>query len=536
MAPVCESAVTLAIAGMSCASCAAHVERALRGTPGVTEATVNLLVETAQVRYDADVLRPAALLDAVRGAGYDAALVSPGRQDAAIDRRETAQAAEHGELRLETLVSASAACLGMILSMPVMSAIAASAHEGAAVPDPLMQWSHRWLAPLVGVALPWLSAADPVALQWALLALTAAVMGWAGRHFYTRAWSALRHHAADMNTLVAVGTGAAFAYSVAATVAPGFFLARGVSPDVYYEAVLFIVSLVLVGQMFEARAKRNTTAALRGLAGLRPATARVLRGGREQELPLAQLAVGDLVIVRPGERLPVDGDVESGATSVNESMLTGESQPVAKRAGDRVIGGSLNGTGLLRYRAARLGADSVLSQIIRLLREAQGSRAPIQRLADRISGVFVPIVLSLAVATFVAWFVAVDQAPLVRAFAAAVAVLIIACPCAMGLAVPTAVMVATGRGAARGVLIKGGEALQRAGAVTTVVLDKTGTVTEGRPRVTNLTVLPLRSARPICLDSSRASSLPPSTRSPTPSSGRPIAGASRAGRCRTSCQ
>jgi Cu+-exporting ATPase len=221
---------------------------------------------------------------------------------------------------------------------------------------------------------------------------------------------------------------------------------------------------------------------------------------------------------------------------VNESMLTGESQPVAKRAGDRVIGGSLNGTGLLRYRAARLGADSVLSQIIRLLREAQGSRAPIQRLADRISGVFVPIVLSLAVATFVAWFVAVDQAPLVRAFAAAVAVLIIACPCAMGLAVPTAVMVATGRGAARGVLIKGGEALQRAGAVTTVVLDKTGTVTEGRPRVTNLTVLPLRSSRPICLDSSRASSLPPSTRSPTPSSGRPIAEASRAGRCRTSCQ
>ncbi|MGE0463544.1 MAG: copper-translocating P-type ATPase, partial [Vicinamibacterales bacterium] len=305
-----------------------------------------------------------------------------------------------------------------------------------------------------------------------------------------RAWSAFRHHAADMHTLVAVGTGAAFLYSVAATLAPGFYLSRGIAPDVYYEAVLFIIALVLVGNMFEARAKRQTSAALRALAGLQPPTARISRGGRDLDVPLAEVVAGDLVLVRPGERVPVDGDVVDGASAVDESMLTGESVPVAKSAGDAVIGGTINRTGALRYRARNLGADSVLSRIIRLMRDAQGSRAPIQRLADRVSGVFVPVVLSLAVATFVVWFIAADQAAPVRAFAAAVSVLIIACPCAMGLAVPTAVMVSTGRGAQAGLLIKGGEALQRAGDVTTVVLDKTGTITEGRPGVTRTALAP----------------------------------------------
>ena len=242
--------------------------------------------------------------------------------------------------------------------------------------------------------------------------------------------------------------------------------------------------------MFEARAKRQTSTALRALANLQPRTARVVREGRDVDVPLAEVVRDDVVIVKPGERLPVDGVVVSGGSAVDESMVTGESVPVPKQAGDAVIGGTINRTGALRYRARNLGADSVLSQIIRLMRDAQGSRAPIQRLADRISGVFVPVVLSLAVATFVVWFVAVDQAPFVRAFAAAVAVLIIACPCAMGLAVPTAVMVSTGRGAQQGVLIKGGEALQRAGDVTTVVLDKTGTITEGRPAVTRLSLAP----------------------------------------------
>jgi Cu+-exporting ATPase len=311
-------------------------------------------------------------------------------------------------------------------------------------------------------------------------------MAWAGRHFYTRAWAAFRHHSADMNTLVAVGTGAAFLYSVAATVAPGFFLARGVAPDVYYEAVVFIIALILLGNALEARAKRQTSSALRALVHLQPKTARVVRGGVEADVPVEEVRAGDEVVVRPGERVPVDGEVIAGSSAVDESMLTGESLPVKKEPGDRVIGATINKTGAFRLRATTLGADGMLAQIVRLMRDAQGSRAPIQRLADRLSAVFVPVVLQLAIATFVVWFVAADAAPGVRAFAAAVAVLIIACPCAMGLAVPTAVMVSTGKGAELGVLIKGGEALQRAGDVRVVVLDKTGTITEGRPTVTDV--------------------------------------------------
>ncbi|MGH7632955.1 MAG: copper-translocating P-type ATPase, partial [Gemmatimonadaceae bacterium] len=300
------------------------------------------------------------------------------------------------------------------------------------------------------------------------------------------------HHSANMNTLIAVGTGAAFVFSVVATVWPEFFIARGVAPDVYYEAVIFIIALILVGNALEARAKRQTAAALRALGRLQPPTARVLRDGVEVELPVEAVRAGDLIVIRPGERLAVDGDVVSGESAVDESMLTGESLPVRRAAGDRVIGGTINTTGSIRYVATTLGADSVLARILQLMRDAQGSRAPIQNLADRISAVFVPVVLSIAVATFVIWFIASPTAPVVRGFAAAVAVLIIACPCAMGLAVPTAVMVATGRGAELGILIKGGEALQRAGTLHTVVLDKTGTVTEGHPAVTD--VVPVRGA------------------------------------------
>ena len=317
-------------------------------------------------------------------------------------------------------------------------------------------------------------------------------MAWAGRHFYVRAWSAFRHHSADMNTLIAVGTGAAFLYSALATVVPDFFLSHGVQPDVYYEAVVIIIALILTGNAFEARAKRRTSAALRALAQLQPKTARVIRDDHEMDIPIEQVRDNDMVVVRPGERVPVDGEIVSGHSALDESMLTGESMPVEKQTGDRVIGATINGTGAFRYRATTLGADSVLAQIVKLMRDAQGSRAPIQKLADRVSAVFVPVVISLSIATFVVWFIAVHAtggvagAATVRAFAAAVAVLIIACPCAMGLAVPTAVMVSTGKGAELGILIKGGEALQRAGDVTTVVLDKTGTVTEGKPTVTDV--------------------------------------------------
>jgi Cu+-exporting ATPase len=346
----------------------------------------------------------------------------------------------------------------------------------------------EWLMPGLHRALPWLFLIKSTGLSYALLIMTVGVMGWAGRHFYVRAWSALRHHAADMNTLVAVGTGAAFVYSMFATVAPEFFHAAGVQPDVYYDGVIFIIALILTGNALEARAKRQTSDALRTLVNLQPKLARVFRENGEFEVAVEALQQGDVILVRPGERLPVDGEVLTGVSTVDESMLTGESVPVVKQAGDRVIGGTINKTGAFRYQATTLGSESVLASIVRLMRDAQGSRAPIQKLADQVSAVFVPIVLSLSVATFVVWFVTAGMGSSLHAFQAAVAVLIIACPCAMGLAVPTALMVATGKGAALGILIKGGEALQRASDVTTVVLDKTGTVTSGQPTVTDCMV------------------------------------------------
>jgi len=323
--------------------------------------------------------------------------------------------------------------------------------------------------------------------DYALLALTLGILAWAGRDIYRRAWTATRHGSADMNTLVALGTGAAFLYSLIATIAPSLFARNGIAPDVYYEAVIFIIGLVLAGRAIEARATRKTSDALRRLVTLLPPLARVEADGAWVEKPLDQVRSGETVVIRPGERIPVDGVLLEGESEVDESMLTGEPLPVAKTSGDTVVGGTVNTTGSFRYRATSVGADSVLARIVALMRDAQSSRAPIQRLADQVSAVFVPSVVVVAIATFIAWYAIAGSAGLPRAIAAAVSVLIIACPCAMGLAVPTAVMVATGRGAELGLLIKGGEALQRAGDVNTVVLDKTGTVTEGTPAVATVT-------------------------------------------------
>ncbi|MFL5581880.1 MAG: heavy metal translocating P-type ATPase [Gemmatimonadaceae bacterium] len=487
-----EETLRIPVTGMTCAACSARVQRTLQKQAGVSDANVNLMMKTATVRYDPAAVTPDRLVEAIRATGYGAELASPDQtafeEQAARDR---AQDEEFRELRTKALVSGIVGVLAMLVSMPLMSGMMEGAtrhsHQSA---DPLMRWAMEHLDPALRGAMPWLYAVDATAITWTLLFVTLGVMAWAGRHFYTRAWSAFRHHSADMNTLVAVGTGAAFLYSVVATTAPRFFLSRGLAPDVYYEAVVIIVALILTGNAFEARAKKRTSSALRSLAQLQPRTARVVRMDQEVDAPIETLESGETVVVRPGERVPVDGTVLEGESAVDESMLTGESLPVPKEAGDAVIGGTINRTGAFRYRATTLGADSVLARIVRLMRDAQGSRAPIQRLADRISGIFVPVVLSIAIATFVAWYVAAEQAPAGRAFAAAVAVLIIACPCAMGLAVPTAVMVATGKGAELGVLIKGGEALQRAGDVRTVVLDKTGTVTEGRPTVTDVVAAP----------------------------------------------
>ncbi|HEY9428682.1 MAG TPA: heavy metal translocating P-type ATPase [Gemmatimonadaceae bacterium] len=483
-----REAITIPVTGMTCAACQARVQRTLAKQPGVEDAAVNLMMQSASVTYDPALITPDDLVHAIRKTGYGAELASPDQTAfEEQEERDRAQAEETGVLRRKAIASGVAGILAMLISMPLMSAI----HRGSGVvADPFMRWSMETFTPALRDALPWLYAIPAAVLSYILLFLTIGVMAWAGRHFYTRAWAAFRHHSADMNTLVAVGTGAAFLYSLVATLAPGFFVSRGIAPDVYYEAVIIIIALILTGNMFEARAKGRTSSALRALVKLQPRTARVLRDGVEIDLPAEQVVRGDTVIVRPGERIPVDGQVTGGRSAVDESMLTGESLPVEKGIGDGVIGGTINGTGSFRYTATTLGSDSVLARIVKLMRDAQGSRAPIQRLADRVSGIFVPVVISIAIATFVIWFVAAGAAPGVRAFAAAVAVLIIACPCAMGLAVPTAVMVATGKGAELGVLIKGGEALQRAGDVTAVVLDKTGTVTEGKPTVTDVVLAP----------------------------------------------
>ncbi len=489
--PVGAQRIVIPVSGMTCAACQSRVQRTLQKTDGVADATVNLMMANATIAFDPATITPQALVDAVRASGYGAELPVPDRsameEQTAQDER---QELEFVELRTKAWVSAVVGAIAMVVSMPLMGGVD-GAHHGP-VADPFMQWTMTQLTPTLERAMPWLYAIPAWVLSYGLLVVTLVIMAWAGRHFYTRAWSAFVHHAADMNTLVAVGTGAAFVYSVAATLAPGVFLANGVMPDVYYEAVIIIIAFILTGNAFEARAKRNTSVALRALAQLQPRTARVERGERTDDLPIGTVLRGDVVQVRPGERVPVDGEVIDGESAVDESMLTGESLPVAKSVGDRVIGGTINRTGAFRYRATTLGEASMLAQIVKLMRDAQGSRAPIQRLADRISSIFVPIVMSIAIATFVTWFVVLHAGggsageAMVRGFAASVAVLIIACPCAMGLAVPTAVMVATGKGAQLGVLIKGGEALQRAGNVTTVVLDKTGTVTEGRPSVTHL--------------------------------------------------
>jgi len=439
------SSISFPVTGMTCAACQARVQRALAAVPGVTDASVNLVTRNAAVHYNPSSVTPQRLIEAVRATGYDAELRPADAELLAVDSAaDDGEAREARELAIKASVSVIAGIVGMLLSMLFMG---------------------------------------NSAINYLLLVMSIGVLLWAGRDIYRRAWKALTHRSADMNTLVALGTGSAFVYSVVATVAPSLFARNGIAPDVYYEAVIFIIGLVLAGRAIEARARRKTSEALHKLVTLLPSTARVERGGAWIDTPLSQVVSGDTVVVRPGERVPVDGTIIEGTSDIDESMLTGEPLPVSKTIGGQVVGGTLNTTGAFSFRATSIGADSVLARIVKLMRDAQSSRAPIQRLADRVSAVFVPVVVSIAVVTFLAWYFLADTAALPRAIAAAVSVLIIACPCAMGLAVPTAVMVATGRGAELGLLIKGGEILQRAGDVDTVVLDKTGTVTEGMPSV-----------------------------------------------------
>jgi Cu+-exporting ATPase len=477
--------VDIPVTGMTCAACQSIIERTLAQQPGVQDATVNLMLNNATVTFDPHITSTAALVESIRGTGYGAEM--PASVDSVLETQQLSseqQQREYRNLSLKAWVSVIAGVIAMIVSMPLMSISAASGMQH--VRDPFMSWSARVLDPAMRAMVPEIYSFSAGSLRWFLFALSAFIVAWAGRGFYTRAWSALLHKTADMNTLVALGTGAAFLYSAAGTIAPGFFLAHHIAPDVYYEAALLIIALVLTGNTLESRAKGRTANALRKLVELQPKTAHVKRDGVEIDLPLDQIRHGDIILVRPGDRIPADGIVLSGNTTVDESMLTGESMPVEKSVQHRVIGGTLNQRGSLEYRATALGAESMLAQIVCLLRNSQSSRAPVQRLADRISAVFVPSVLVIAILTFAAWRWYLPAAGIMQACAAAVTVLVIACPCAMGLAVPTAVMVATGRGAAFGLLIKGGEALERLEKVDTVVLDKTGTITAGRPDVTDI--------------------------------------------------
>ena len=435
--------VHINVGGMTCAACQAHVQHALEEVHGVEKAAVSLMTNDATVVFDPEAVAPPVLLKAIRETGYDADLPTPGKTAfEEQEERERVEVAEARSLSIKAVVSLALGAIAMAVSM---------------------------------------KESGDARTNWILLAVTLFVMAWGGRRIFASAFTATIHGASGMDTLIALGSGAAVLYSAAATIAPDFFRSHGIAPHTYYEAAVLIVAFVLTGRALEARAKHQTTGALRALIGLQSPTARVSRDGIESEIPVAEVHPGDLVVVRPGEKLAVDGIVADGGSFVDESMLTGEPAPVEKRTGDAVTGGTMNTTGSFRYRATTLGEASVLARIVSLMHQAQASRAPIERLADRISRVFVPAVCALAILTFAGWMLV--NRDFTQAAVSAVAVLIIACPCAMGLAVPTAVMVATGRGAGMGLLIKGGEALEKLRRVDTVVLDKTGTVTEGKPRV-----------------------------------------------------
>jgi len=454
-----EREIELAVRGMHCASCVARVESELAAVPGVTAASVNLASETALVHALPGTAGARDLVEAVRQAGYHASPITGATREEEARRAERAR--EEARLGRRFWIA-------LVFTAPLV----------------VFEMIPHLFAPLGLHVEGW-----PILDPWSQLLLASPVVLYSGQRFFRGAWNGLRHRSADMNTLIAVGTGAAYAYSAVATTAPGVFRAAGIEPTVYFEAAATIVTLILLGTWLEARARGRTGEALRALLDLQPDIARVRRDGREVDVPAEEVEPDDVVVVRPGERIAVDGEVLEGRTSIDESMVTGESMPVEKGPGDAVVGGTMNRAGTIAFRATRVGSDTALARIVHLVKEAQGSKAPVQRLADTVSAYFVPIVIAIAIATFVVWFVVGPEPSMAYAVVTAVAVLIIACPCALGLATPTAVMVGTGRGSEMGILIKDAESLQKAHALDTVVLDKTGTVTRGEPAVTD--VLPV---------------------------------------------
>lgn len=511
--------VRIGVGGMSCASCVARVERALGGKAGVESATVNLAAETAVVRFDQAELPE--LLEAVRGAGYDPITEQTAIGIAGMTCASCVARVERAIKALPGIISASVNLTtesATVVFLPatvsrerIAAAIRTAGYEPApadAAPDAEQDRHARELRalrrdlrfaaaltlPLVLISMApmvlpgvrgLLSALAPLPVwDWLQLVLATPVLLWSGRRFAIRGWAELRHLSPGMDTLVLMGSGSAYLYSVLALTVPRLF-PEGTA-HLYFEASAVIITLILLGRYLEAVAKGQTSEAIRRLVGLQPKTARVVSADGEAELPANAVVPGDLIAVRPGERIPVDGTLTAGESRVDESMLSGEPVPVHKVPGDAVIGGTVNQTGAFRYRATRVGADTVLAQIIRLVEDAQAGKPPIQRVADRIAAVFVPLAILAAAITFATWLWLGPQPALEHAFVAAVSVLLIACPCAMGLATPTAIMVATGRGAAMGMLFRRGAALETLAQVDRIVLDKTGTLTAGHPALTDL--------------------------------------------------
>lgn len=454
--------IDLPITGMTCAACAARIERSLGKAEGIAEAAVNLATERATVRFDPAVTSVDRIVETIRDTGYDAIVPSPAVDKPVGDAVAEAKHEEYLNLRRRFMVA-------VVLALPVL----------------IMAMSHG----RIGL----LDFPGATAVQFLL---TTPVVFYSGAQFYRGAWLALKHRSADMNTLIALGTGAAYGYSVGVLLFPGFFAPpqdgmTGMSAKpVYFEAASVIIALILLGKLLEARAKGRTSEAIKRLIGLQSKTARVVRDGRETDVPIEEVLLDEMIIVRPGEKIPVDGMITEGSSTVDESMLTGESMPVDKSAGGEVFGGTINRTGSFTFRATAVGRDTMLARIVDMVEKAQGSKAPIARMADVVSGIFTPVVLSIAIATFAAWFVlAPAETRLTMALVNFVSVLIIACPCALGLATPTAIMVGTGVAAENGVLVRSGESLETAHKLTTLVLDKTGTVTRGEPRLVRVVSL-----------------------------------------------
>ncbi len=523
--------VDLPITGMTCAACANRIEKKLNKQAGVAKASVNFATGKATVEYDPAMTNAAGLIQTVKDVGYDTA----GTQkiefvvDDSVRPSGSGAPLENHLMKQRGVIKANFNLATMQVSVEYLPGSADKKQFRAAIEDfgykvrevsgtsesaeDSLEKAHAdeyaelkrkfWIAAVLSAPVLVSAMAHGTigflnfrGVNWLQLLLTIPVVFYCGRQFYTGAWAAFRHRAADMNTLIAVGTGAAFIYSTAATIAPSFFastqtamngMGKMANIPVYYEAASVIIALILLGKMLESRAKGQTGAAIKKLVGLQAKTAHVIRNGVEIEIETEEVIPGDVVLVRPGEKIPVDGVLVEGSSAVDESMLTGESLPVEKKTGDAIFGATINKTGAFQFRATKVGKDTALQQIVKLVQDAQGSKPPIAKLADTISGIFTPIVICIAIATFVVWFVAASpEIRFTMALVNFVSVLIIACPCALGLATPTAIMVGTGRGAENGILIKGGDSLETAHKLNTIVLDKTGTITKGEPSLTDV--------------------------------------------------